>query len=96
MDGANGILVFATSGIGAGPGGHGTDAGAMETEAPKLGSGDGMTNVGDGLGQRVAAVPTASASGTDTPNVGSICRNCTCQVAYVVRYMSSTDRHNAR
>ena len=68
----------------------------METEAPKLGPGDGMTNSGTGLGQRVTAVPTASATGTKTPNVGPDRRNCTRQVAHVVRYLSATGRQNAR
>ena len=68
----------------------------MENKAPKLGSGDGMTESGTGLGQRVAAVPTASATSTKTSNVGPDRRNCTRQVAHVVRYLSATDRHNAR
>ena len=51
---------------------------------------------GIGLGQRVAAVPTASATGTKTSNVGPNRSNCTRQVAHVVRYLSATDRHNAR
>ena len=68
----------------------------METEAPKLGSIDGMTTVGIGLEQRVVAVPTASATGTATSNVGPDRRNCTRQAALVVRYLSATDRHKAR
>ena len=68
----------------------------METEASKVGSGDGMTAVGTGLGQRVPAVPTASASGTDMSSVGPDRRNCTRQVEHVVRDLSATDRHNAR
>ena len=73
-----------------------TDARVMDTAAPRLGSGDGMTNSGTGLGQRVAAVATASAGGTAKSNVGPNRRNCTRQVAHVVRYLSATDRHNAR
>ena len=80
----------------AGPFGEGTDARPVETEAPRLGSGDGMTESGTGVGQRVAAVPTASAGGTKKSNVGPDRRNCTRQVAHVVRYLSATDRHNAR
>ena len=68
----------------------------METEAPKLGSIDGMTTVGIGLEQRVVAVPTASATGTATSNVGPDRSNCTRQVAHVVRYLSATDHHNAK
>ena len=94
--GANGVLVSATTGKRAGPSLNRTDARAMETEAPKLGCLDGVINVGTGLGHRVAAVTTANASGTETLNVGPNRRNCTRQVAYVVRYMSATDRHNAR
>ena len=56
----------------------------METEVPRLGSGDGMTAVGTGLGQRVAAVPTANATGTNTSNVGPESRNRFRQVAHVV------------
>ena len=72
------------------------DARAVETEAPKLGSGDGMTAFGTGLGQRVPAVPSASAGCSATSNVGPNRRNCTRQVAHVVRYLSATDRPNAR
>ena len=68
----------------------------MEAEAPRLGSGDGLTDSGTGLGQRVAAVPTASAGDTATSCVRPIRRNCTRQVAHVVRYLSATDRHKAR
>ena len=68
----------------------------MGTAAPRLGSGDGMTESGTGLEQRVAAVPSASATGTNTSNVGPDRRNCARQVAHVVCYMSVTDRHNAR
>ena len=57
----------------------------METEAPKLGSIDGMTTVGIGLEQRVAAMPSVGATGTATSNVGPDRRNCTRQVAHVVR-----------
>ena len=67
----------------------------METEAPRLGSG-GLITVGTGLGQRVTAVPSASATGSDMSNVGPDKRNCTRQVAHVVRYLSAADRHNAR
>ena len=67
----------------------------MENKAPKLGSGDGMTESGTGLGQRVAAVPSAGATGTNTSNVGQGRRNCTRQVAHVVRYLSATDRHGS-
>ena len=95
-DGASGVLVSATTGMAAGPVGRITDARAMENKALRLGSIDGMTNVGTGLGQRVAAVPSASASGTKTSNVGPNRRNCTRQVAHVVRYLSAMDRHNAR
>ena len=96
VDGADGVLVSATTGIVAGPSGGITDAWAVETEAQKLGPGDGMTASGIGLEQRVAAVPTASATGTATSCVRPIRRNCTRQVAHVVRYLSATDRHNAR
>ena len=48
----------------------------MVTSAPKLGSGDGMTAFGTGVGQRVAVVPTVGATGTDTSNVGPDRRNC--------------------
>ena len=68
----------------------------MENKASKLGCGDGMTASGTGLGQRVAAVPSASAGGSERSNVGPDRRNCTRQVAHVVRYLSATDRHNAR
>ena len=97
-DGASGVLVSATTGMAAGPVGRVTDARAMENKAPRLGSIDGMTasGVGTGLGQRVAAVPSASATGTATSNVGPNRRNCTRQLAHVVRYLSATDRHNAR
>jgi len=70
----------------------------VETEAPRLGAIDGITAIGVGTGQeqRVSAVPSASASGTKTSNVGPNRRNCTRQVAHVVRDLSATDRHNAR
>ena len=97
MEEANGLLVPATTGIGAPSIGQGLDARAVGTEAPKLGSGEGMTAVGTGLGQRVAAVPPAGATTcANTSHAGPECRNCTRQVAHVVRYLSATYRHNAR
>ena len=53
----------------------------METEAPKLGSGEGMTAVGIGLGQRAAAVPTAGATGSKTSIATQSGRDSTRQVA---------------
>ena len=53
----------------------------MEEGAPKLGSGEWMTAVGTGLGQRVAAVPTASATGSKTSIATQGGRDTTRQVA---------------
>ena len=53
----------------------------MEAEALKPGSGEEMTAVGTGLGQRVAAEPAASATGSKTSIATQGGRDNTRQVA---------------
>ena len=66
----------------------------MEKEAPKHGSGEWMTAVGTGLGQRVAVEPAAGATGSKTSIATQGGRDIILQVG-VDRYLSVKCRNNA-
>jgi len=72
-----------------------TDVRATGKPAPKPGS--RLVGFGDGLGQMVKPVAVANACMADMLNARQTTdRDCTRQVAHVVRHLSVKGRHNTR